>query len=346
MRPTTSAAFAALALLIATTAATPSTAQDDFYKGKTVTLAVGNAAASGFDAYARLLQRGMSKHIPGNPTIIVQHMPGAGGAKVNEWIALIAPKDGTSFAITMPGSLLQPLIEGTDKFRYKPTELQFIGNADSGTRVCIVHARAGVKTLDEARTKKLKLGSTAPGGALFDYAKFKRELLGLQIDVITGYPSPGDVLIAVERGEVDGVCGLDISTLKTLRPAWIGSKDYNILVQVTLSPNHTSAEMDKLGVPTLWKFVPDDKRKVIELIIAQQSFHRPFFAPPGTPPAQLAVLRKAFTAALKDPEVLAEAEKMKLAVDPTTGEQVAASVKEMYAAPRSLVDEMSAATKP
>lgn len=337
----TFAALATMALLL-----TPSARADDFYKGKTIVISVGNSAASGFDAYARLLARGMSKHIPGAPNVIVQHMPGAGGAKVNEHTALIAPKDGTAIAITMPGSLLQPLIEGADKYRYDPTELSFIGNADSGTRVCIIAARSGVKSLDDARSKKVTLGSTAPGGSLFDYAKFKKELLGMQFNIITGYPSPGDVLVAVERGELDGVCGLDISTLKTLRPEWIGSKDYNILVQVNVSPDRTNAEMTKLGVPSLWKYVPGDKRQVVELIVGQQAFHRPFLAPPGTAPAQLKILRDAFTAALKDPEILAEADKMKLAVDPTTGEEVTAAVKAMYASPRSLVNAMSEATKP
>ena len=318
----------------------------DFYSGKTLTLIVANTPSSGFDAYGRLLARNMPRHIPGNPNIIVQHMPGAGGAKANEYTALIAPKDGTAFTITMPGSILLPLLQGRSKFRYDPTQLAYIGTADSGNRVCIIAARSGVKTFEDLLSKPVTIGTSAPGGSLYDYARFKQVLLGGKFKIVTGYPGPGDILVAIERGEVDGICGLDISTLKTLRPTWLTSKDYSTVIQVTSTKDKSSAELDKLGIPTIWKFVPADKQKLLELIVQQQAFHRPFFASTDTPPAQLAILRKAFMAALKDPAALAEAEKSNLSVDPSSGEEVAAAVKSMYASPQSLVDEMARATQP
>ena len=324
----------------------PVSAQD-FYAGKNVTLIVANTPSSGFDAYGRLLARHMPKYIPGTPNIIVQHMPGAGGAKANEYTALIAPKDGSSFTITMPGSVLLPLLQGRQKFRYDPTTLAWIGNADSGTRVCIVTAKSGIKTFEDLLAKPTAtIGASAPGGSLYDYARFKQVLLGGKFKLVTGYPGPGDILISIERGELDGICGLDISTLKTLRPTWVGSKDYNTIIQVTSAKDKSSAELDKLGVPTIWKFMPADKVPVLELIVKQQAFHRPFFANAETPPAQLAILRKAFIAALKDPAALAEAEKQNLSIDPSDGEEVTAAVKAMFAAPQSLIDEMAKATQP
>lgn len=340
------AGVSGLAALAATAVAVERAAAQDFYSGKTVSLIVANTPSSGFDAYGRLLARNMPRYIPGNPNIIVQHMPGAGGAKANEYTALIAPKDGSAFTITMPGSILLPLLQGRQKFRYDPTKLAFIGNADSGTRVCIMAAKSGVATFEDLLAKPVTVGATAPGGSLYDYARFKQVLLGGKLRIVTGYPGPGDILVAIERGELDGICGLDISTLKTLRPTWVGSKEYNTVVQVTSAKEKSSAELDKIGVPTIWKFVPADKLPVVELIVKQQAFHRPFFAPGETPSAQLEVLRKAFLAALKDPAALAEAEKQKLAIDPSSGEEVAAAVKSMFDAPQSLIDEMAKATQP
>ncbi len=336
-------AIAPLAIL---TTAIPVANAQEFYSGKTVSLVVANTPSSGFDAYGRLLARNMPRHMPGNPNIIVQHMPGAGGAKANEYTALIAPKDGTAFTITMPGSILLPLLQGRSKFRYDPTQLAYIGNADSGTRVCILSAKSGVRSFDDLLAKPVTIGTSAPGGSLYDYARFKQVLLGAKFKIVTGYPGPGDILISIERGEVDGICGLDISTLKTLRPTWLASKDYNTVIQVTAGKDKSSAELDKLGIPTIWKYVPADKLKLLELIVQQQTFHRPFFASSETPPAQLDTLRKAFLAALKDPATLAEAEKGSLSVDPSSGQEVAQSVKAMYASPQALVDEMARATQP
>lgn len=337
----------ALAVVAGAMAVLPaSVSAQDFYAGKTITLIVANTPSSGFDAYGRLLARNMPKYIPGHPNVIVQHMPGAGGAKANEYMALIAPKDGTAFSITMPGSILLPLLQGRSKFRYDPTQLSYIGNADSGTRVCIFSAKSGVKTFEDLLAKPVTVGTTAPGGSLYDYSRFKQVLLGGKFKIVGGYPGPGDILIAIERGELDGICGLDISTLKTLRPTWVGSKEYNTVIQVTADKGKSNPDLDKLGIPTIWKFMPADKVPLLELIVKQQHFHRPFFAPAGTPPAQLAVLRKAFLAALKDPDALAEAAKQNLALDPSSGEDVTAAVKSMFDAPQSMVDEMAKATGP
>lgn len=344
---TTPAATLALALAgLTILAPAPIVEAQEFYSGKTVTMIVANTPSSGFDAYGRLLARNMPRHIPGSPNIIVQHMPGAGGAKANEYTALIAPKDGTALTLTMPGSILLPLLQGRQKFRYDPTRLAFIGNADSGTRVCILAAKSGVETFEDLLAKPVTVGATAPGGSLYDYARFKQVLLGAKFKIITGYPGPGDILIAIERGELDGICGLDISTLKTLRPTWVGSKEYNTVVQVTAARDKSSAELTRIGVPTIWKFIPADKLPVVELIVKQQAFHRPFFAPSETPPAQLAILRKAFLAALQDPAALAEAEKQNLAIDPSSGEDLAAAVKSMFDAPQSLIDAIGKATQP
>ncbi len=336
----------AVTLALGTAVCGTAAGADDYYKGKTVNLYVGNGAGSGFDAYGRLLARHMGRHIPGNPSFVVQNMPGAGGARVNEFIARVGPKDGTAIAITMPGSLLQPLTMDASKFRYDPKQLAFIGNADSGTRICVVRTKTGIKSFEDVLKRKVTMGSTAPGGAMFDYAKLKAVLLGAQFNIVTGYKGANDVLLGVDREELDGLCGLDISTLKATRPTWLGSPDFKFLVQVAPNNGRTNAELDKLGVPSLWKFVPKDKLPVFELVTSQQYFQRPFIAHPETAPAALKILRAAFLASLKDKETLAEADKMRLAIDPTSGEAASENLKKMYAAPKALIEQMAAATKP
>jgi tripartite-type tricarboxylate transporter receptor subunit TctC len=339
-------AFGALSLVIGMATAGTAAVAADHFKGKTINLYVGNGAGSGFDAYGRLLARHMHRHIPGTPNFVVQNMPGAGGALVNEFIARIGPKDGTAIAITMPGSLLLPLTMDATKFRYDPKELGFIGNADSGTRICLVRTKTGIKSFEDVQKRKVTMGSTAPGGAMFDYAKLKAVLLNAQFNIVSGYKGANDVLLGIEREELDGLCGLDISTLKSARPTWLGSPDFTFLVQVGPKGAKTNAELDKIGVPSIWKFVPNDKLPVFELVTSQQYFQRPFIAHPETPPAVLKILRAAFLATLNDKETLAEADKMRLAIDPTSGESVAENLKKMYAAPKALLEQMAAATKP
>jgi tripartite-type tricarboxylate transporter receptor subunit TctC len=318
-------------------------AAQDFYQGKTVQVIVGNVSSSGYDPYGRVLARHMAKYIPGKPTIIVQNMPGAGSIKATDYTYNVAPKDGTVITLVMPGALMEPLTGDPAKFRYNATKLEYLGTADAGTRLCFTRGSSAVKTFEDAKKTKSIMAATAAGSSLWDYPNFLKSLVGAKFEVVSGYPGPADAILAVERGEADGICGLELSTVRTLRPDWIGGPKTNIFMQIALEPH---PELKQLGIPEIWGFIPAEHRPVVDWIVAQQAFQRPFIAPPGTPEPQLKILRAAFMATWKDPEALADAERAKIDVNPKSGEEVAALLKKLYDAPKDLIDKMSAAIRP
>lgn len=332
------AAFSSLAL------AFPAGAQD-FYAGKQLTLVIANPAGGGYDTYGRLLARHIVKHIPGKPGIIVQNMPGAGSIKATDYTANVAPKDGTVFTLVLPGAMVEPLTTSDpSKYRYDPTRLAYIGTMDAGTRVCMTSHASKVKTIEDAQKQKSIIAATAAGSSAYDYPHFLNALIGTQFNVVTGYPGPGDVFLAAERGEADGLCGFDISTFTALRPGWLtGEKKGNALLQLGLEEN---PKVTAMGFPTVWKYLKPQDRELVELIVSQQVFQRPFIAPPGTPDAQIKILRQAFMAALADPELIAEAAKANIELNAKSGAEVEALVKKIYSAPKELIARMARVIRP
>lgn len=334
--------LAALSVL-APSASSPAMAQD-FYAGKTLTIVVANTAGSGYDAYGRLLARHIVKYIPGRPTVIVQNMPGAGSIKATDFTANVAPKDGTLMTLAMPGAMIEPLTGDPTKYRYDPTKLAYIGTMDSGTRLCMTVPNSKVKSIADAKSTKSIMAATAAGSSAFDYPHFLNAIIDTQFTVVTGYPGPGDMYLAAERGEADGVCGLEFSTYTTLRPAWLtGEKKANPLIQLGQEPN---PKVTALGFPSIWAFTKPEDKPLVELFVSQQVFQRPFMAPPGIPESQLKTLRAAFMSALKDPELIDEAHKGNMELNPRSGEEVEALVKKIYAAPKDLVARMARAIRP
>lgn len=344
MATRTTALGLALAMFGLSAAVSPAPGHaQDVYQGKTISIVVGIDAGSGYDAYARLFARHLPRHVPGQPTVIVQNMPGAASVKASEYIFSFAPKDGTQFAIVFPNALVDPLTADKAKFRYDPTRFDYLGTADTGTRLCYTIGNSKVRKLEDARGQKTILGSTARGSPTWDYALMFNAIAGTRFEVVTGYKGPADIFVAMERGEVEGMCGIDVSTVKALRPDWLGSGKAHFLVQAALEPN---PEMTALGIPSIWSFTAAGHRPAVELIISQQVFQRPYIAPPGTPAAQLGILRKAFVAAHADPELLAEAGRMKLSINVKDGEEVTRLVKQMYAAPPALIEQMTRMIRP
>ena len=334
--------MAILATTMVALLAAPAFAQE-FYAGKTVTIIVANTAGSGYDAYARLLARHVSKHIPGRPHVIVQNMPGAGGIKATDFTANVAPKDGTVFTLTMPGALVDPLTGDRTQFRYDPVRLAYIGTMDSGTRLCMTASSSKVRSVEDARKTKAIMAATQAGSSAYDYPHFINALAGTQFSVVTGYPGPADLFLAAERGEADGLCGIDISTFAALRPDWLAGKQGYAMLQVGLEPNPKATA---LGFPPIWNYVKPEDKLLVELIVSQQVFQRPFLAPPGTPDVQVKSLRSAFMAALHDAELVDEASKSKLELNPRSGENVEALVRKMYSAPTELIQRMARVIRP
>ncbi len=328
----------------ASIAASSAALAQDFYAGKQLTIIVANTAGSGYDAYGRLLGRHIVKYLPGKPIVIVQNMPGAGSIKAVDYTVNVAPKDGTQITLAMPGALIEPLTGDPAKYRYDPRTIAYIGTMDSGTRMCMTWPATKAKSLEDARKGNVVMAATALGSSAYDYPNFINAVAGTKFSVVTGYPGPGAMFLAVERGEADGVCGIDISTYQALRPGWLeGEKKGNPLVQLGLDVNPRATA---LGFPPIWNFIKPSDKPLVELIVSQQVFQRPFLAPPGTPPAQLKALRAAFMAALKDPDLLAEAKKSKIELNAKSGEEVEALVKKIYSAPKELIDRMAKVIRP
>ncbi|MEQ1715559.1 MAG: tripartite tricarboxylate transporter substrate-binding protein [Hyphomicrobium sp.] len=323
--------------------ASPAVAQD-FYAGKTLTVVVGNTAGSGYDTYGRLLARHITKYVPGKPAVIVQNMPGAGSIKATDYTYSVAPKDGTLVTLAMPGALVEPLTGDPTKYRYDPVKIAYIGTMDSGTRMCMTRPGSSIKSMADARRTKTIMAATAAGSSAYDYPNFINALTGTQFTVVTGYPGPGDMFLAADRGEAEGLCGIEYSTYTALRPNWLaGEKKGNPLVQLGLEVN---PRVTALGFPSIWEFIKPDDKALVELIVSQQVFQRPFLAPPGTPEPQIKALRTAFMAALKDPELLEEAKKSNIEINAKSGEEVEALVKKIYAAPKGLIERMAKVIRP
>jgi hypothetical protein len=186
-------------------------------------------------------------------------------------------------------------------------------------------------------------GGSAAGSSTTDYAQMLVNLAGAKIKVVNGYKSSIDTVLAMERGEVDGICGYDSSSFKAQKPEWYNSPEAHMILQTSLEPG---AELTKLGVPHVWKYISGENRRIAEVIFAQQEFHRPFLAPPGTAAVPLATLRKSFMTTLADQEFLADATKMKLSISPKDAATVTRLVKEMFASPPELVEKVNKALKP
>ena len=188
------------------------------------------------------------------------------------------------------------------------------------------------------------MGASAAGASTRDYPNMHRKSAGAMFEVVAGYKGTADILLAMERGEVDGLCGFDWSSLKSQRPGWIRDKTANILAQVNLGPD---PELTRLGVPQIWKYVKsDDDRKAVELVISQQVFGRPYLAPPGVPAEQIRILRAAFTATMQDKDFRADAEKTRIDIAPSSGEKVQELVEKIYATPKAIVERAKELVKP
>jgi tripartite-type tricarboxylate transporter receptor subunit TctC len=308
----------------------------DMYAGKTVSLVVGSAPGGGYDTYARLFSRHLGGHIPGKPNVVVQNMPGAGSARAAGFVYASAPKDGMTIALVQPGAVVGPLFDKDVKATYDATKLVYLASADSGTRVCVTLPDSRIKTYKQAMSEKVVAGAAGRGASSLDYAHLHKNMSGAMFTIVPGYKGMADILLAMERGEVDTVCGFDWSSVKAQRPQLVRERKINVLVQAAVEKNE---ELDALGVPDIMEFTKgEDNRAVVELIVAQQYFGRPFVMGPGNPAQSVKIMRAAFDAVMKDPKLLADADKIGLDVTPATGERVQAVVEKMYATPARILE--------
>lgn len=307
----------------------------DFYAGKNIDFTIGSNPGGGYDTYARTIARTLPNYIPGKPGIIAKNLPGAGSGKAAAYLYMVAPKDGRAIGALFPGAIMQPLYKPRLKSKYDPMKFKYLASANSSTRICATFHTSKTKTFEDVFKRKTVVGASASGGSSRDHPAFMNSLLGAKFNIVSGYKGTVDIILAMEQGEVDGLCGYDWSSFKTQRSEWLREGKVNVLVQVGLDP---TPELTKMGVPQIWKFVKDDDtRKVIELIVGEQVFGRPYVAPPGVPDDRVKLLRTAFAGTLGDKQFLADAKKARLQVIPTSGERVQALVEKIYKTPDALV---------
>jgi tripartite-type tricarboxylate transporter receptor subunit TctC len=314
-------------------------AADDYFKGKDITIFVGSTSGGPYDAYARMLARHWGRHIPGNPNIVVQNMPGASGRRLMGHMQGVAPKDGTAIAAGHRALPFDPLMGVKAKF--DPTKVTWIGNANDEVNICIVWHASRAKTFDDLRKYETVVGSGGPASTDTIYPNIMNALFGSKFRVIHGYEAAAQTHIAMERGEVDGRCGMTWDTLQAIKPEWITGKKVSIPVQFALEKHP-----DLPNVPSVFDLARnDEERQILALWSAPNKMGRPFYAPIELPKDRTELLRRSFDRTMKDPALLAEVEKTKLYVAPTTGEEIGALIERIYATPPNVVERAIEASK-
>jgi tripartite-type tricarboxylate transporter receptor subunit TctC len=312
----------------------------DFYRGKTVTIIVGYTAGGGYDLYARALGRHMGRHLPGNPNFIVQNITGAGSLNAANHLYNVSAKDGTVFGTFGRGLPMEPLI-GTAKVQFEPTKFTWLGSGANEISICATWHTSAVKTWADMLKTSFTVGGEGAGSDPDSYSLMVRNIFGAKLKLVSGYHGTSDIILAIERGEVDGRCGWSWSSIKSTRGAWIAEKKLNILVHVS---DQKAPEL--AHVPTINDFADEHQKQVLRLVTSRQVMGRPFAAPPGVPEDRKQALRAAFEATLKDPAFLDEANKLKLEVNPVSGADLDKLLGELYRAPKDIVEEAGKAIAP
>jgi tripartite-type tricarboxylate transporter receptor subunit TctC len=286
----------------------------DFYQGRTLNLIIGTSSGNDYDFRARLLARHLGRHIPGEPTIVPQNMPGVGGVKAANYLATIAPHDGTTLHMIMSNMMSSEAI-GAQGVQFDTRKFFWVGNTTSSPNVTVSWYKSGVTSIEQVKTRELIVG--APGGtAGVVYATAMNGLLGTKFKIVTGYPGGNEVNLAMERGEIDGRASNGWASWKSTHSDWVKDKKIIVLVQIGLK-----RAPDLADVPLLIELAKNDMdRQVLTFLSADTAIARALVTTPGTPPERVAALRRAFDATMQDPEFQAEADKMLLDITPMSGE--------------------------
>jgi tripartite-type tricarboxylate transporter receptor subunit TctC len=328
---------AGLVGLILWSAAAPAVAQPGANApvGKTFKMLIGFGVGGGYDLWARAVAAHMGNHLPGNPTVVPQNMPAAGSLAAANFLYEIAPKDGTVLGLIGRDAPLAP-ITGVAGARFDPTKLSWIGTPTKETNICIADHSAAVKTVQDLYDKELVMGDVGPGSGTHAYPKVLAALLGMKFRLVSGYPSSADIFLAMERGEVQGICE-SLDSVRTRRPDWISTKQVTVLFQAP------QANPELKGVPLARDLARnDEERAAIDFLYAGQGIGRPFVAPPNLPPGALKMLRDAFDATMRDPDFIADVKKQKFDLDPENGAGLAGLINKIYATPKPIVDKVTA----
>jgi tripartite-type tricarboxylate transporter receptor subunit TctC len=342
-RPRNDAAFL-LALALSLLAAAPARADDvaSFYRGKQIRFIVGSAPGGTYDLLARIVARHMPAHIPGNPSIIVQNQPTAGGVLMANQLYALGPNDGTAIGVPLNGIPAAPLLQPAAA-HFDAAKLIWLGSTHSEPYVAYVWHTAPVQSLPEVLTKQLVVGATTPGTTMNDFPLLTNAVLGTKFKIVPGYASTPQMNEAVERGEIEGVAGFGWFALNAQVPQLVTEHKIKVIAQFGLTKSRILPDVPLML--DLAKGSPAD-RQALTMLFGRTEYGRPYFLPPSVPADRVEALRRAFDATMKDEGFMADAAKIGFAVDPLTGEQVQAAVAALANTPADVVARVRAALNP
>jgi tripartite-type tricarboxylate transporter receptor subunit TctC len=336
-RTTLTTCALASTILLTATALSQAQSVEEFYRGKSVTLAIGFTPGGGYDLYARHLARHMSKYIPGKPTIVPQNMAGAGSLRVANFLYSAAPKDGSVFGTFSRTTGINPLLESGATFN--GSKFTWLGSVTYDVSLCVSWHTSKVSNWQSFLKQPSNFGGEGASAEPDIFANLYKNVFGAPIKLVSGYPGTNEISLAMERGEVDGLCGLSWSTIQTRYLQWLNEKKINLLVQGAI---HHVPELK--AVPSVLEQTHDpEKVQILKLILAAQEMARPFAAPPGVPADRAAALIAAFDATMKDPEYLADAKKSRIDVNPVTATEIDKLLADLYATPKDVVSKAAQA---
>jgi predicted outer membrane repeat protein len=307
-----------------------------FFKSTTLSMYVGSGAGGGYDAVGRLVGRYLTRYLPGNPNIVVKNMDGASGVTAANFMYNVAPKDGSAISAAS-NSALALAIYGSPVAKYDPRKFEWIGSTDKQTAICVTWHTVPVKSLADATKQEVTVSATGVSAGPGVYPKILNTLFGTKFKVISGYTT-NTMRLALEKQEVEGICGLAWQTYKAVSADWIQNKKINVIVQMGLEKSPELPDVP-LAIDLLKN--PIDKQ-VLQLIVLPQEFGRPFVAPPGVPADRMAAYRQAFQKVLGDPKFRADSAKERMSIEPLDDKQIMALLDRAYAAPKEVHDRAAA----
>jgi tripartite-type tricarboxylate transporter receptor subunit TctC len=309
---------------------------DQFFKTHSLTLGASATPGSSYDAYMRLLSRHIGRHIPGAPSVVVQNVPSGGGMALANQIFNSAPKDGSYIGVLHGSTLLEEIYK-SDQVKFEAVRYAWVGNMLSEVDTCVTTKASGVKSADDLFSREVAIGATGAGAQSYSFPVLYNQILGTKLKIVNGYPGTPERVVAMERGELEGACGITTTSFRSTLERQARDGSVIMIAQAGSKKDHRYPD-----VPNMLDFAktPADKQ-ALQFVFAPLDLGRPIAAPPGIPPERLAQLRRAFDETMQDSEFLADAEKLKMDVEPMRGAATADAVRRLFATPASAIDRVT-----
>jgi tripartite-type tricarboxylate transporter receptor subunit TctC len=314
----------------------------ELFAGRTITILSSGTPGGGYDAFARMLSRHLGRHLPGSPVVMVRNVPGAGGLALANRLYNTEPKDGTSIGIFQDAVAFTPLLSGT-KVEYDPTKFGWLASLDRFVPIVLAWHTTSFRSYDDLKISPMTVGASGVGSQSWTYPKFQNAFVGTRFDVINGFPGSAEIMLAIERGELDGVSSWCWTCLKSQKPDWLSGKKVRLLLQLSFDGD---PELDAMGVPTLREILKTEtQRQLGAIVFGGVALSRPFMTPPGVPDDRLAALRDGVRAAAADPAMLADGVRTGNPITYVAPERIVTVLQQAYSTKSELLQQLRQALK-